>query len=95
MLLPLQHVVLVEVVAVVHLFEIKLELVLIRDRDVGVDEGLLVILKALAESGKVFVAVPFCVVRVFQCFLCLDVKRSPTVVEVLQDLEEGGVLVCR
>ncbi len=95
MLFPLQHVVLVKVVAVVHLFEIKLELVLIRNHDVRADEGSLVVIEALAESGKVFVAIPFCVVRVFQCFLCLDVKRAPMVVEVLQDLEGGDVLVCR
>ncbi len=94
MLLPFQHVVLVEVVAVVHLFEIKLELIFICNRDVGADEGLLVVIEALAKSGKVFVAVPFCVVRVFQCFLCLDVKRAPTVIEVLQDLEGADVLVC-
>ncbi len=94
MLLSLQHVVLVEVVAAVHLLEIKLELVLIRDRDIGADEGLLVVIEALAKSGKVLVAIPFCVVRIFQCFLCLDVKRAPTVVEVLQDLEGDDVLVC-
>jgi hypothetical protein len=86
LLLPLQHVILVEVVAVLHLLEIKLELVLIRSRDVGADEGLLVVIKALSESGKVFVAVPFCVVRLFQRFLCLDVKRAPTVIEELKDL---------
>ncbi len=95
LLLPLQHVILVEVVAVVHLFEIKLELVLIRDRDVRADEGSLVVIKELAKSGKVLVAILFCVVRIFQCFLCLDVKRAPTVDEVLQDLEGGDVLVCR
>jgi hypothetical protein len=61
-LLPLQHVVLVKVVAVVHLLEIKLELVLIRNCDVGADEGSLVVIEALAKSGKMFVAVPFCVV---------------------------------
>jgi hypothetical protein len=94
LLLSLQHVVLVEVVAAVHLLEIKLELVLIRDRDIGADEGLLVVIEALAKSGKVLVAIPFCVVRIFQCFLCLDVKRAPTVVEVLQDLEGDDVLVC-
>jgi hypothetical protein len=70
------------------LLEIKLELVL------GADEGSLVVIKALAKSGKVFVAIPFCAVRIFQCFLRLDVKRAPTVVEVLQDLERGDVLVC-
>jgi hypothetical protein len=83
LLLPLQHVVLVEVVAVIQLLEIKLELVLIRDRDIRADEGSLVVINALAKSDKVFVVVPFCVVRVFQCFLCLDVKRALTVVEVL------------
>jgi hypothetical protein len=82
------------VVAVLHLLEIELELVLIRDCDFGADEGSLVVIEALAESGKVFVTVPFCVVRIFQCFLCLNIKRAPTIVEVLLDLEGGDVSVC-
>jgi hypothetical protein len=40
-----------------------------------------------------FFAIPFCVVRVFQCFLGLDVERAPTIVEMLQDLKGGDVSI--
>ncbi len=40
-----------------------------------------------------FFTIPFCVVRVFQCFLGLDVEWAPTIVEMLQDLEGGDVSI--
>ena len=41
----------------------------------------------LAERCEMFFTIPFRVVRVFQCFLGLDVERAPTIIEMLQDLE--------
>jgi hypothetical protein len=87
LLLLILHFTLFEVVAVVHLLEVKLQFVLVGDGDVGADEGALVVIQALAERGEMFIAIPFCVVRVFQCILGLDVEWAPTIVEMLQDLE--------
>ena len=53
----------------------------------------MVVIQALAERGEMFFAIPFRVVRVFQCFLGLDVERAPTIVEMLQDLEGGDVSI--
>ena len=53
----------------------------------------MVVVQALAERGEMFIAIPFCVVRVFQCFLCLGVEWAPTIVEMLQDLEGGDVSI--
>ena len=41
------------------------------------------------------VAIPFCVVCVLEHFLGLDVKGTPSVIEVIKYFEEGDVTVCR
>ncbi len=65
-LLLIEHLGLVKMVGFVHLPQIKLEFVIVHDRDVGSDEGALFIIKSLAKGGEVLVAIPLCVVRVLQ-----------------------------
>jgi hypothetical protein len=93
-LLPIKHFVLVKVVAVVHLLQVELEFDIIHYCYVGADERTLVVVEALPEGGEMFVAIPLGVVRIFQCFLCFDLKGAPVVVHMFQDLEGGDVVVC-
>ena len=53
----------------------------------------MVVIQALAECGEMFVALPFCVVRVFECFLGLDAKRAPPIIEMVKKLEGGDVSI--
>jgi hypothetical protein len=93
--LSIEHFVLVKIVAVIHLLQIKVEFVVIRDRDVGADEHALVIVEALPKGGRMFVTVTPGVVCVFQHLLHFDVKGAPAIVQVFQDLEGGDLVICR
>ncbi len=75
---------LVEFVAVINFFQIKLQLVVVGDGYVRSYECVLVVVKSLAKSGEMFVAVPLC-----------DVEGTPAVVEMLEGLEGGDVAVRR
>jgi hypothetical protein len=57
------------------------------------DEGGLVVIKAFAECGEVFVAVPLCEVGILELLFCLYVERAPCRVEVFKDLIGGCVAV--
>ncbi len=92
--LPIKHFVLVEMVAVVHLLQVKLKFVFISDCYVGADKCALVVVEALPEGGEMFVAIPLGVVRIFQCFLCFDIKGAPAVAQMFQDLEGDDIVVC-
>ena len=48
LLFPRQHFLLVKAVAVIHIFQIKLKLIIVGNGDVGTDEGTLVVVEALA-----------------------------------------------
>jgi hypothetical protein len=93
--LPIKHFVLVEMVAVIHLLQIKLDFVCICDRYVGADERALVVVEVLPEGGDMFVTIPLGVVRIFQPLLRFNVKGAPAVIQMFQDLEVGDVAVCR
>ncbi len=80
LLLPIEHFVLVKVVAIVHLLQVELKFIFVRDCYVGANKRTLVVVEALPKDGEMFVAIPLGVVRVFQCFLCFDVKGAPAVV---------------
>jgi hypothetical protein len=95
LLLPIKHYVLVEVVAVVHLLQVKLEFVFVRDCYAGADKRALVVVEAIPKGGEMFITIPLGVVCVFQCFLCLDVKGAPVVVQMFQYLEGSDVAVRR
>ncbi len=69
-------------VAILHLLQIKLLLVLVRDCDIGADEGLLIVVEKLSKGGEVLVTIPFCVVSVID------------VIEVFEYLKGGDVMVC-
>ena len=77
LLLPFHHFSLVEHVGVVHLLKIELEFVIVRDGDVGSDEGSLVVIKSFAKRSKVLVAVPLCKVGIFEFLFCLHIERAP------------------
>ena len=95
LLLPRQHFLLVEAVAVVDFLQIKLEFVVVGDGDVRSNEGALVLVEALSERGEVFVGVPFGVVIFLQFLLGMHVKGTPLVVEVVEDLEwRLGFILC-
>jgi len=55
----------------------------------------LVIVEALSECGEVFVGVPFRVVIFLQFFLGLHVEGTPSIVEVVEDLEWRDVAIRR
>ena len=59
LLLPHQHLLLVEAFAAVDYLQIKLEFVVVSDGDVRSDKEALVVIEALSECGEVFVGVPF------------------------------------
>jgi hypothetical protein len=63
--LPIKHFVLVEMVAVVHFLQIKLEFVFVFDCYVGADKRALIVIEALPEGGEMFITIPLGVVRVF------------------------------
>ncbi len=71
-MLPRQHFLLVEAVAVVDFLQIKLEFAIVGDGDVQSHEGTLVVVEALSERGEVFVGVPFRVVILFELLLGLQ-----------------------
>lgn len=73
------------IVAVVHFLTVELQFVLVRDGYVGLDEGALIIVKALAKCGEVLVSITFCVVGVFQRFLGFDIEREPAAVKMVED----------
>jgi hypothetical protein len=95
LLFPRQHLLLVKAVAIIDFLQIKLELVVVSDGDVRLDEGTLIIIKALPECREVFVSVPFYVVFLFEDLLCLDVEGTPAFVQMLQDLEWSDVAIRR
>ncbi len=95
LLLPVKHFVLVKMVAAVHLLQVKLKFVFVHNCYVGADKHALVVIELLPEGGEMFVTIQLGVVRVFQCFLCFDIKGAPAVVQMFQDLEGGDVVVCR
>ena len=70
-----------------------MELVLVRDGDVRSHEGGLVVVKTLPEGGELFVTISLGVVHVFKRFLCFDVKGSPAVIQMFQDLEGSDIAV--
>ncbi len=53
----------------------------------------MVVVQTLAKCSEVLVAIPFCVVGVLEGFLGLDVERAPPIVEMVQELEGGDVLI--
>ena len=91
---PIKHF-FVEIVDIVHLLQIKLKLVFVHDCDIGADEGLLFIVEMLPEGGEVLVTIPICVVCVLERFLGLDIKGTPSVIEVFKYLEGRDVRVRR
>ncbi len=95
LLLPRQHFLLVEAVAVVNFLQIKLEFVIVGDGDVRSNEGALVVVEVLSERGEVFVGVPFGVVIFLQFLLGLNVEGTPSVVEVVEDLNRRDVAIRR
>ena len=54
---------------------------------------MLVVIQTLAEGCEMFVAVPFCVVGILEGFLGLDIERASSIVEMVQDLEGGDVVI--
>ena len=75
------------------MLQVELELVFVQDGDIGAQEGGLVVFKALAKVGDVLVRVPWRKLGVLELFLGLDVKGTPCCIEMLEDLEGGGVAV--
>jgi hypothetical protein len=59
---PLRHLLFVEVIGCVHLLEVNLELVFVKDGDAKMLDAYLVAGEALAEGREVHVTVPLCVV---------------------------------
>ena len=53
----------------------------------------MVLIQVLAECGEMFIALPFCVVRVVECFLGLDVERAPPIIEMVKELEGGDISI--
>ena len=53
----------------------------------------MVVVQMLAERGEMFVSIPLGVVGVLEGFLGLDIKWTPAVVEMFEDLEGGDVSV--
>jgi hypothetical protein len=58
---------------------------------IGLHEGGLVVVQALAEVGDVRVQVPWRKIGVLELLLGLDVKGTPCCIEMLEDLE--GVML--
>ena len=76
-----------------NLLEVKLELVFVGDGDTEALDANLVVIEAFSEGCEVDLAVPLCVVCQTLIFLGMDVKRTPSCVEMLEDLDGGCVAV--
>ena len=93
LVLPLCHLLFVEVVGRVHLLEVKLELVFVGDDESEALDANLVVVEAFSEGCEVDLTVPLCVVCQAQIFLGVDVERTPSCFEMLEDLYGGCVAV--
>ena len=84
----------VEAVAVVDFLQVELEFVVIRDCNVRSYERTLVVVEAFSKHCQVLNGVvPLCVACFLEFLLRLNVERTPTIVEVLENLVGGDVAV--
>jgi hypothetical protein len=93
--LPIEHFILVKMVAVIHFLQVKLEFVFVCDCYIGADKHALGIVEVLPNDSEMFFTIPLGVVCIFKCFLCFDIKGAPAVIQMFQDLKGSDVAVCR